>query len=259
MALDEVKVTRAIAESYLESFLGVTDVDVALVGAGPANLVAAKRLAEADVKIVLFEKRLSVGGGLWGGGMMFPMIVVQQEACRILDECRIWYHEHGEGYFVADAIETVAKLTAGAIDAGAKIINLVTAEDVMIREEDRVVGLVINWTAAEMAGIHVDPLSVRAKCVIDGTGHEAAVCRIVQKKIPGAIIGAEGIRGEKSMWAEMGERAVVEFTREVHPGLVVAGMAAATVFGGPRMGPIFGGMLLSGEKAARLVCENLGI
>jgi len=35
MVLDEVKVTRAIAESYLESFLGVTDVDVALVGAGP--------------------------------------------------------------------------------------------------------------------------------------------------------------------------------------------------------------------------------
>jgi len=56
MVLDEVKVTRAIAESYLESFLGVTDVDVALVGAGPANLVAAKRLAEADVKTVLFER-----------------------------------------------------------------------------------------------------------------------------------------------------------------------------------------------------------
>ncbi|NMC10982.1 MAG: thiazole biosynthesis protein [Methanothrix sp.] len=259
MVLDEVKVTRAIAESYLESFLSVTDVDVALVGAGPANLVAAKRLAEADVKTVLFEKRLSVGGGLWGGGMMFPMIVVQQEACRILDECRIWYHEHGEGYFIADAIETVAKLTAGAIDAGAKIINLVTAEDVMIREEDRVVGLVINWTAAEMAGVHVDPLCVRAKFVIDGTGHEAAICRIVQKKVPGAIIGAEGIKGEKSMWAEVGERTVVEFTQEVHPGLVVAGMAAATVFGGPRMGPIFGGMLLSGEKAARLVLENLGI
>jgi len=36
-------------------------------------------------------------------------------------------------------------------------------------------------------------------------------------------------------------------------------MAANSAFGGPRMGPIFGGMLLSGEKAARLVLENLGI
>jgi thiamine thiazole synthase len=34
-------------------------------------------------------------------------------------------------------------------------------------------------------------------------------------------------------------------------------MAAAAVCGGPRMGPIFGGMLLSGEKAARIVIGNL--
>ena len=72
MSLDEVIVTRAIVESYLEN----TEVEAALVGAGPANLVAARRLAEANIKTVLFEKRLSVGGGLWGGGMMFPRIEI---------------------------------------------------------------------------------------------------------------------------------------------------------------------------------------
>ncbi|MCQ8903547.1 MAG: sulfide-dependent adenosine diphosphate thiazole synthase [Methanothrix sp.] len=257
MALDEVKITRAIVESYLESFLKCTDVDVALVGAGPANLVAAKRLAEADVRVVLFEKRLSVGGGLWGGGMMFPRIVVQKEACRILDEYSIWYREFEEGYYVAESIEVVAKLTAGAIDAGAELINLVSVEDVMIRDDDRIVGLVINWTAAEMAGIHVDPLAIRARVVIDGTGHDAAVCRVVQKKIPGAIVGESGVIGEKPMWAELGEKIVVDATREVYPGLIVAGMAATTVAAGPRMGPIFGGMLLSGEKAASIALEKL--
>ena len=68
MALDEVTITKAIVESYMESFLNYTDVDVALVGAGPANLVAAKKLAEADAKTVIFERNLSVGGGIWGGG-----------------------------------------------------------------------------------------------------------------------------------------------------------------------------------------------
>jgi len=46
-------------------------------------------------------------------------------------------------------------------------------------------------------------------------------------------------------------------TREVFPNLYVTGMAANAVFGGPRMGPIFGGMLLSGKKVAEIVIKKL--
>jgi thiamine thiazole synthase len=59
------------------------------------------------------------------------------------------------------------------------------------------------------------------------------------------------------MDADAGERFVVERTARIMPGLYVAGMAVCATFGGPRMGPIFGGMLLSGEKAARLVLADL--
>ncbi len=51
------------------------------------------------------------------------------------------------------------------------------------------------------------------------------------------------------------ETKVVKNTKEIYPGLVTCGMASASVFGTPRMGPIFGGMLLSGKKAAELATQ----
>ena len=61
------------------------------------------------------------------------------------------------------------------------------------------------------------------------------------------------IMGEKPMWADRGERSILDNTREVYPGVYVVGMAANAVFGDHRMGPIFGGMLLSGKKVADLL------
>ena len=54
-----------------------------------------------------------------------------------------------------------------------------------------------------------------------------------------------------------GEEEVVNGTKEIYPGLYVCGMAASAVSGTPRMGPIFGGMLLSGKKVADLIIEAL--
>jgi thiazole biosynthesis enzyme len=254
MELDEITITKAIIEEFTSSFLECIDTDVALVGGGPANLVAARVLARAGIRTVLFERKLEVGGGIWGGGMMMPRIVVQEEARRILDDFNVNYHVYAEGYYVADSIECAGKLVAGAVDAGARIFNLISVEDVMIRESDAVTGLVINRTTADMQKLHVDPITIRAGVVIDGTGHDAEICSTISKKIPGAL----QVVGEKPMWADVGERTILNNTKEVYPGLIVAGMAANAVAGAPRMGPIFGGMLLSGEKAARLAAAKLG-
>jgi thiazole biosynthesis enzyme len=256
--MDEVTISRAIVESYMKDFMGAMEVDVAVAGAGPAGLVTAYSLAKEGIKVVMFERQLRVGGGMSGGGMMFNRIVLQEEGKRILDEFEVSAKEYKKGYYVADSLEAISTICSGAIRAGAKIFNLINVEDVMVREDDRITGLVLNWSAVSWSKLHVDPLTVRCKVAVDATGHDAEVCRIVVGKIGPKLRTKTGeVMGEKSMWAERGEREILENTREVYPGLVVAGMTANAVFGSPRMGAIFGGMLLSGRKAAQVAMELL--
>lgn len=257
MELNEITITRAIIDRYYEKLTHNLETDVAIVGGGPSGLVAGYYLAKAGLKVSLYERRLSIGGGMWGGGMMFNEIVVQKVATRILDQFGIRCRPYEENYYTADSIECVGCLVAKAVQAGLTIFNCIGVEDVLMRT-DRVMGLVVLWTAVEMAGLHVDPLTVRAEFIIDATGHDTEVVHVVQRKVPGQLMTPSGkIESETSMWAEKAESLTLENTREVFPGLYVAGMAANATFGGPRMGPIFGGMLLSGEKAAQELIQRL--
>lgn len=258
MKIDEITISRAIVETYMKKLTDNLEVEVAIVGGGPAGLVAGYYLAKKGVKTALFEKNLSIGGGMWGGGMMFNEIVVQEEAKGLLKEFDIKMREFAPGYFTADSIEAVSTLTSKSVKAGLTIFNLIEVEDVMVRE-GRVTGLVVLWTATNMAGLHVDPIAIRSKFVIDATGHECEVVKVIQRKSGERLLTPSGeIEGEKSMWAEVAETKTLENTKEAYPGVIVAGMSANAVFGSFRMGPVFGGMLLSGEKAARLVIEQIG-
>ncbi len=253
--IEETEITRVIVRDAIMDFLENLNVDVAIAGGGPSGLVAAKYIADKDVKVIIFERKLSVGGGMWGGGMIYPRIVVQEEARNILDDFGIRY-KRDKDYYVANSIESVVKITAKTIDSGVKIFNGISVEDVVIRDE-RIGGFVINWSSVDIAGMEVDPLAIKSKFCVDATGHPMEICSIVAKKVGDLRTPSKGVEGEKSMWSEVSERMVVENTREVYPGLYVTGMAANAVFGSPRMGPIFGGMLLSGRKVAELILDRL--
>ncbi|MGP3703343.1 MAG: sulfide-dependent adenosine diphosphate thiazole synthase [Candidatus Bathyarchaeota archaeon] len=262
MKMDEALITKAIVKSFVEDFSSRVETDVVIVGAGPAGVTAAKYLAKGGLGTVIFEKELYVGGGMWGGGFLFPKLVIQEEAKTILDEFNVRLKKSSEGYYTTDSVEAVSKCTASAIDAGAKIFVGVEVEDVVVRNVEGVLsicGAVINWSAVKKAGLHVDPVAVKCKVIVDATGHEASVVRMVTKKFPELKLPTltGGIVGERSMWCEEGEKRVVDCTSEVLPGLYVAGMAATAVYGEYRMGPIFGGMFLSGKRVAELILEKL--
>lgn len=255
MAELEPRITRAIVEDAARDWAELAESDVVIVGAGPAGLTAARYLAEKGFKVVVFERRLSFGGGIGGGGNLLHRIVVSSEALDILRDFNIKYRGVTDGLYTVDPAEFMAKLAAGAVDAGARIIHGVHVDDVIIRFNPlRVAGVAVTWSAVIMAGLHVDPLFVYSKAVVDATGHDAEVLSVVARKVPDSGIA---VQGESSAYSEESERLVVEKTGRVIPGLYAAGMSVAALYGLPRMGPIFSSMLLSGRRVAEVIERDL--
>ena len=251
--IDEKQVTRAIVEEFTKEFLGIIESDVVIVGGGPSGLVAAKDLASAGLNVVIIEANNYLGGGFWIGGYLMNKLTVRAPGQEVLDEIGVPYKEVEPGLFVADGPHACSKLVATACDAGAKIINMTKVDDVVMRE-GRVGGVVINWTpvgALPRAITCVDPVAIESKLVIDATGHDAIVVNCLVER------GIVDIKGFGGMWVSKSEDALVEHTGEVYPGLLATGMAVATVHGLPRMGPTFGGMLISGKRVAAIAIEQL--
>lgn len=250
-------VSVGIIDSYFKKLKESLSVDVAIVGGGPSGLVAAYFLAKKGISVSLYERKLAPGGGMWGGAMMFNELIVQKDAIHILDELGVSYKHYRDNCYTVDSVHVTASLIYHATKAGAKIFNCISIEDVVFHN-NKVSGLVINWAPVHRERMHVDPLVIMAKAVIDGTGHDCEIARTVERK-NGIMLNTETgkVMGERSLAIEEAERTTIENTKEVYPGLYVSGMAANGVSGSYRMGPIFGGMLLSGEKVANLIADSL--
>lgn len=253
-AVGEKDVTRAIVQGFARQFDEYIESDVIIIGAGPAGLMAGKVIASAGHKAFIIERNNYLGGGFWIGGYLMNKVTVRAPADRILDELGIPHEEAVPGLHVADGPHACSKLIAAACDAGVKFANMTVFEDVVLRENGRVAGAVINWSpisALPRQITCVDPVAIECRLLIDATGHDASVAKKLEER------GVLKTVGFGAMWVEQSEDAIVEHTGECHPGLIVAGMAVSTVYGLPRMGPTFGGMLLSGVRAAEVALERL--
>jgi thiamine thiazole synthase len=249
----EKEITRAIASEFFGALKEYAESDVIVVGAGPSGLMAARELALKGAKVLVIERNNYLGGGFWVGGYLFNPITIRAPAHEILRELGVPLKEQSQGLYTASGPHACSKLIAAACDAGARFLNMTTIDDVILREK-RVAGVVVNWTPVKALPREitcVDPVGLESRLVIDATGHDAEVTRLLERR------GLLKVPGYGAMWVERSEEAVVEHTGEVYPGLIVAGMAVTAVYGLPRMGPLFSSMLVSGKRAAEIAYQKL--
>lgn len=250
----EKDITRAIIGEFAVQFGEYVESDCIVVGGGPSGLMAARNLAREGWKVLLVERNNYLGGGFWLGGYLMNKVTVRHPAERILNELGIPYKAVRKDLFVADGSHACSKLIASACESGVIVANMTVFDDVVLKEDSRVAGVVVNWTPVSTLPREitcVDPIGLEANLVIDATGHEAQVVKKLEER------GLFTTRGFGAMWVERSEDLIVEHTGEVHPGLIVTGMAVSTTYGLPRMGPTFGAMLLSGEVAAQVALQAL--
>lgn len=247
----DFEISSAIFESYSTNFSKSLNSDVIIVGAGPSGLLSAGLLSQNGLKVTLIEKRLALGGGIWGGAIGMPEIVIEKSFEDILSYLGIKPKPYKDNFFMVSAFELSAALILFAVKSGAIIHNLTYMEDLLVIDK-KVCGVVINKTFMG-DNLPIDPLTLQCRAVIDATGHDAQGAVLLAKR---GLIKSK--MGDGVMDALSGEDFVVEKAGLIFPGLYLTGMSICSYYGGPRMGPIFGGMLKSGEKISQLILKDLG-
>jgi len=251
--VNEVEITRAIADEFHSVLIDRASSDVIIIGAGPAGLTAGRELALMGFKVLIIEQNNYLGGGYWLGGYMMNPVTVREPAQKVWDELGIPYKKVSEGLYLTPGPHAVSKLIASACDAGVKFLNLTKFDDLVLKN-GRVSGIVVNWMPVSALPRNitcVDPIALEAKIIIDASGHDSvAVKRLVDRKLV-------EWKGMDPMWVNNGEEHVVEKTGEVYPGLIAAGMSVTETHGLARMGPTFGSMLFSGKKAAEITAAKI--
>ncbi|CAN3358369.1 thiamine thiazole synthase [Diutina catenulata] len=265
----ESTVSRAMTKRYFTDLEKYTESDIVVIGAGSAGLSAAYVLAKnrPELKIAIIEASVSPGGGCWLGGQLFSAMVLRKPAHLFLEEIGVTYEDEGDYVVVKHAALFMSTLLSKVLQfPNVKLFNATAVEDLITRrdgDELRIAGVVTNWTLVALnhdTQSCMDPNTINCDVVLSTTGHDGPFGAFSAKRMESLHEGSSKdykLGGMRGLDMNHAEDAIVKGTREVMPGMVIAGMELAEVDGSNRMGPTFGAMALSGVKAAESVLNVL--
>lgn len=261
----ESTVSREMTTRYMHDMVDHAETDVVIIGAGSAGLSCAYELTKhPNIKVTIVEQNVAPGGGCWLGGQLFSAMVVRKPAHELLDELEVPYDDKGDYVVVKHAALFMSSVLRAALIAdNTKLFNAVAVEDLLIRQEDeglKVRGIVTNWSLVTQnhdTQSCMDPQVIEAKVVVTATGHDGPMGATSAKRLEALGALPAGLPGMHALDMSTAEDSVLQMTQEVVPGLIFAGMEVAEVRGCNRMGPTFGAMLMSGQKAASLAVQAL--
>jgi len=257
--IEEAQVTRAMIKRYFNTMYERAVSDVVIVGAGSAGLSCAYSLASRrpDLKITIIEANVAPGGGAWLGGQLMTAMVIRKPADNFLREIGVPYDDEGSFVVVKHAaLYTSTLLSRVLAFPNVVLMNATAVEDLItcsdFEGKQRVAGVVTNWTLVALnhdTQSCMDPATITAPVVVTTTGHDGPMGAFSAKRLVSMGLNKE-LGNMRGLDMNRSEPAIVNGTREVVPGLVMAGMELAEHDGSNRMGPTFGGMIGSGIKAA---------
>ncbi|CAK0784055.1 4-amino-5-hydroxymethyl-2-methylpyrimidine phosphate synthase [Coccomyxa viridis] len=264
--ITEHQVSRAMTRRYFKDLDEYAEADVIIVGAGSAGLSCAYELSKhPDIKVALIEQGVAPGGGAWLGGQLFSAMVVRKPAHNLLDELNVPYEDEGDYVVIKHASLFTSTILSKVLQApNIKLFNATAVEDLIVREDAMrgkyVGGAVTNWTLVSLnhdTQMCMDPNVLESKVMVSSTGHDGPMGASGVKRLQKLGMVNTGIPGMAALDMNTAEDAVVNNTREVVPGMVICGMEVAELDGCPRMGPTFGAMFMSGQKAAHCALNSL--
>jgi len=258
----EREVSREMTTRYFQDLYKYADADVIIVGSGSAGLACAYELSKhPDVSVALIEQSVSPGGGAWLGGQLFSSMVVRKPAHNFLTELGLEFEEYENYVVLKHAAQYTSTVMSKVLDApNVKLFNATCVEDLIVRDA-KVNGVVTNWSTVTLFGHDtqscMDPNVLEAKVVVSACGHDGPFGATGVKRLQDLGL-VDKVPGMAALDMNKAEDQVVANTREVYPGMIITGMEVAEVDGCPRMGPTFGAMFISGQKAAYLALKKLG-